>query len=428
MAGRPRVLITADDCNPEWPSLPVVGWKYARAIAAECDVTLATHVRNRENIEKIRPEGLDVRYLDTEYVAAPMHRLALLLRGGNEVAWSANMMMNWLPYLAFEREVWKAFRGALRAGEYDLVHRVTPMSPTLPSPMAGWSPVPFVMGPLNGNLPWPEAFRAEQAREREGLRRLRGLYKLLPYARSARRAACVLAAFEHTVADLKGVDPAKIVMMPEIGFDPEIFHPPAGPRPSERDGRLRFLFAGRLVPYKLPEAAVRAFALSPELRRHVLHVVGDGPEAPRLKALVEEHGLQDCVVFEGRLSQAEVAARMRESDVFVFPSIRELGAGVVIEAMACGMLCVVADYGAPGALAAQGRGLAVPMAPLEALTESLARALERAAADPEDRLRRAAAGRAHAEALYPWAVKGARTRALFAAVLAGAPLGPHGYS
>ena len=32
-----RPLILADDCNPEWPSLPVVGFKTARALANHCD-------------------------------------------------------------------------------------------------------------------------------------------------------------------------------------------------------------------------------------------------------------------------------------------------------------------------------------------------------------------------------------------------------
>ena len=45
-----RVLLLADDCNPEWPSLPVVGYKAARAIADYADVTVATHVRNRPQL------------------------------------------------------------------------------------------------------------------------------------------------------------------------------------------------------------------------------------------------------------------------------------------------------------------------------------------------------------------------------------------
>ena len=44
---------SADDCNPEWPSLPLVGYKAARAIADHADVVVATHVRNRDSIEKV---------------------------------------------------------------------------------------------------------------------------------------------------------------------------------------------------------------------------------------------------------------------------------------------------------------------------------------------------------------------------------------
>jgi hypothetical protein len=47
-----RVLLLAYDCNPEWPSLPIVGYNTCRTIADHADVTLATHVRNRKNIER----------------------------------------------------------------------------------------------------------------------------------------------------------------------------------------------------------------------------------------------------------------------------------------------------------------------------------------------------------------------------------------
>jgi len=47
-----RVLILADDCNPVWPSLPVLGYEAARAIAEYADVIAITPMRNQENIEK----------------------------------------------------------------------------------------------------------------------------------------------------------------------------------------------------------------------------------------------------------------------------------------------------------------------------------------------------------------------------------------
>ena len=139
-----RVLILAEDCNPDWPSLPVVGYKYARSLSYFADVVVATQIRNKPNIEREGMGNAEVIYFDTEKIAAPLYKLATFLRGGNNKGWTLQMAMNYPSYLAFEWLVWKRFRHELKNGKFDVVHRVTPMTPTIPSPMAEWSPVPFL--------------------------------------------------------------------------------------------------------------------------------------------------------------------------------------------------------------------------------------------------------------------------------------------
>ena len=288
-----RILILADDCNPEWPSLPLVGYKAARAIADHADVVVATHVRNRDSIEKVGFGRASVRYIDNEYIARPAYKLATWLRRGTETAWTTAMALKYPSYLAFEWEVWKATRDELRKGEFDLVHRITPMSPTLPSPMASWSPAPFVLGPLNGGLKWPSAFREELAREREWLSYVRGIYRLLPYQNSTyRRSSAILAAFKHTIDDLPKHLHTKVLDFPEVGIDPAIFSQIAE-RPARK--RKTILFVGRLVPYKLPQLLVRAFAGNPTLQQHRLVLVGDGPERSAIERLIHSGGLGDRV-------------------------------------------------------------------------------------------------------------------------------------
>ncbi|MGB3762661.1 MAG: glycosyltransferase family 4 protein, partial [Ornithinimicrobium sp.] len=283
-----------------------------------------------------------------------------------------------------------------------------------------------------GNLDWPSAFAAEQNREKEGLRRLRNIGDYLPYARRTwRRADRVLAAFQHTVDGLAAVPPERITMLPEVGYDEEIFFPPSwldgaeGHRASEEDARggpLTFLFAGRLVPYKLAEVAVRAFVGSPSLRNaHRLRVVGDGPERARLEQIISDHDAAGVVSIEGRRDQRGVAEAMRDSDVFVFPSIRELGAGVVVEAMACGLLSVVVDYGGPADLVAPERGRKVAMAPLEDLVLSFRSQMEACAAGAwtEDQLRTRRAAVSYAREHFPWHRKAKTTERIYRAVLGG---------
>jgi glycosyltransferase involved in cell wall biosynthesis len=415
-----RVLILADDCNPEWPSLPIVGFKAARAIAERVDVVVATHVRNQENIDKAGGIGrAEVAYLDNEYVARPLHLLSSQLAKLGAGAWTARTAMRYPGNVAFEYEAKKRFGADLRAGRFDVIHRLTPMSPTLPSPLASWADVPFILGPINGGLRWPRGFESELHREREYLTYVRNLYRLAPYYLSTLdRSAAILASFSHTMSDLPEHVRAKAIDFPEVGIDPDLFAH-AAERP-DRD-RVTFVFAGRLVPLKCADVLVDAFASSETLQRHRLVIVGDGPERERLERAIARHGLEDSVELVGWKKQAEVATLMRDADVFAFPSIRELGAGVVVEAMAAGCAQIVVDYGGPGGLVEPGCGLKVPIASKAELTVTFRAAMERLVREPG--LRKAMGRTSHERAVgrYTWDAKAKVTIAAYDWVLGRGP-------
>jgi glycosyltransferase involved in cell wall biosynthesis len=401
-----RVLMMAEDCNPEWPSLPLVGYQMVKALSRRVELTLATHVRNRRALAG-HLEGAEVVFIDNEYVAAPLHRLATWVRGGQELNWSVATASAYPSTLAFEHEVRRHFRARLDSGEFDVVHRLTPMSPALPSPMASWSPVPFVLGPLNGGLSWPAEFAAERTRERERLQRFRAAYKWLPYHRSTYRdAAAILTSFEHTLADLPQAARARCIDFPEVGVAPELFQRPLA-RPDR--SRLVFVSVGRFVPLKLLDVAIRVFAHSAKLRSHQLVLVGDGVERPALERLVREHRLGQVVTFTGWVPQSTVAEQLRSADVFLFPSIRELGGSVVVEAMASGCVPVVVDYGGPGGLiAGHDCGCAVPLGDKAQLVQRFAAVLERYVDDRELRERHAQAAYERATGQFAWQVKASK--------------------
>lgn len=397
-----RVLILAEVCNPDWPSLPVVGYKFARAIANYADVVVVTQIRNKPNIDRDGMGKAKVVYLDTENIAAPVYKLADALSGGKSRGETIKVAIGNFINLAFEWAVWKHFQQDLRNGRFDVVHRLTPMSPTQPSPMAQWSPVPFLLGPINGGLPWPKHFTTELSREREWLSYFRKGYKFLPYYRSTyARSAGILAAFDHTIADLPASVKPKTINFPEVGIDPDLFTLPIR---SKRE-QMTILFVGRLVPYKLPEVVVRAFAASKILQQHKLLIVGEGPERSRLESIVEEQGLGGCVELTGRKSQAEVGELMRQAEIFAFPSIRELGAGVVVEAMACGMASVVVDYGGPATLVRQDCGIKIPMGDFNHLVGRFTEELEQLVTDPDRVARLGVAAHHHAMTYYSWDAK-----------------------
>jgi glycosyltransferase involved in cell wall biosynthesis len=110
---------------------------------------------------------------------------------------------------------------------------------------------------------------------------------------------------------------------------------------------------------------------------------------------------------------------MRSSDVFVFPSIRELGAGVVAEAMASGLCCVAVDYGGPAELLAHGRGITLPVAPREELTESFTNALESLAESPDRAREIGERSRQYAIGNLTWDIKALRTLDVYRWAISG---------
>jgi phosphatidylinositol alpha-1,6-mannosyltransferase len=71
-----------------------------------------------------------------------------------------------------------------------------------------------------------------------------------------------------------------------------------------------------------------------------LVIVGDGDDAPRLRAKAASLGLAASVLFTGFVTEAQLAALYQKASVFAMPS-REEGFGLVyLEAMARGVPCI----------------------------------------------------------------------------------------
>jgi glycosyltransferase involved in cell wall biosynthesis len=113
---------------------------------------------------------------------------------------------------------------------------------------------------------------------------------------------------------------------------------------------LCFAYVGRLVREKglplLVEAARQLHAQGLAFR---LKFIGDGPERPRLEALVQEADLTARTSFTGFLAASELSAALDDVAAVVMPSIWEETAGLAaMEQMMRGRLVIAADLGGLG--------------------------------------------------------------------------------
>jgi glycosyltransferase involved in cell wall biosynthesis len=156
---------------------------------------------------------------------------------------------------------------------------------------------------------------------------------------------------------------------------------PGAPAPA-RNGALRVLGVGRLVPKKGFDVLVDACAL---LHRQGLPVevrlVGeDGEHGDELRRRIAAHGLEERVRLDGVMSQRELYDAYRASSALCLPcrvtdnGDRDGIPNVLVEAMACAVPVVTTPVSGIPELVVDGRnGLLVPPGDAPALAAALVR-------------------------------------------------------
>ncbi|MEM7309042.1 MAG: glycosyltransferase family 4 protein [Planctomycetota bacterium] len=403
----PRVLLVAHHANPTLTSESLIGWRWAEQLDRRVELTLVTHVRNRDAIEAAGTLRGRVRYVDTESLARRINRLNDLLfacRG------SVNrLLLEALGQRAFDRAAVRFAKELVAQGEVDVIHRVSPISPRYPSGL-GRLGVPFVIGPMNGGMGAPAGFESVARKERQRVLALRPLARLLdPLGRTLAGASSLLVANETTRATLPRRDRARAEVLCENAVEIDRYRPHF----ARRGSGLRLLYLGRLLPYKGVQYAIEAIQRLPAELGARLDVVGDGSYRRALEERVRGRYLRSRVRFLGQVAHEEVPGRMRACDVFVLPSIRESGGSVVLEAMAAGKPVIVADHGGPSETVPNTAGIRLPCNGEAALTDNLVRALAHLATNEERRERMGRAARAHVEQNYTWEAKADRAIRLY---------------
>jgi glycosyltransferase involved in cell wall biosynthesis len=297
---------------------------------------------------------------------------------------------NYLFCLAFEWRAWRQTRARIMAGDFDVVLRLLPISSVLPSLFAFFlrrGPIPFVIGPINGGLPWPAGF-SQAEKQKEWISNLRTFYRFLPFARSTyRNATAIIAGSSHTYSEFAAYREKLFFIPGENGISPPLYT--SASRSSPRSDKLELIFVGGLAPYKSCDLALRAAAPLLKMGRARFTIIGDGSERAGLEQLTRSLGIEKVVSFCGMLRHGETVQRLGAADVLVFPSIHEFGGAVVFEALAMGAVPVVVDFGGPGDIVHSEVGFKVPLTNENEVVLEIEKILAKLARDRDlvDRLR-----------------------------------------
>jgi len=243
-------------------------------------------------------------------------------------------------------------REVIRMTKPDVIHAHSPVLNALPSLWVGRRqrlPVVYEM-----RASWEDA-AVDHGTTVEGSLRYRLSRALETFAlRQVDQITTICEGLRGDIT-LRGIPDERITVIPNA-VDAAVFRFGVEADPALRhslglDGATVIGFAGSFYGYEgldlLLEAARRMLPRHPELR---VLLVGGGPQESHLKAQAAAAGLQDRVIFTGRVAHAEVQRYYELIDVLAYPRLPIRLTELVtplkpLEAMAQGRMFVASDVG-----------------------------------------------------------------------------------
>lgn len=400
-----RILIVAEHASARFGGEAILPLHYFRFLRRRQEnVWLVVHERTRTELEELLSrEDFQRVFFCRDTVG---HRL--LWKFGKKLPPRIKVLlcdapMHLLTQLMQRREV----KRVVALHSIDIIHEPMPVSARQPSAMFGFS-VPVVVGPMNGGMTFPPAFRhMERPLERTcaTVTKVGSDFANIVIP-GKRRAAKLLVANRRTWDALPKSVSKEVQLMCENGVDLSVWSSGAATSIDvTRDG-VQFAFMGRLVDWKAVDILIEAFAVF--LRTGInakLLILGDGPCRSRLERLAEDMGCASQVFFAGFLPQEECAAALARSDVLVLPSLRECGGAVVLEAMAMGKPVIATAWGGPKDYLEGGGGVLIEPDRRDCMVAAFAREMETMAKSEEYRVGLGLEGRRRVETEFSWDLK-----------------------
>jgi glycosyltransferase involved in cell wall biosynthesis len=389
-----RICIVAEHASKNFGGeaiLPVHYFRLLRSLGIES--WMVVHARTRNELAELFPDDFDrILFVPDLWI----HKLINHLSGylPRRLSMSTLGLSSQLITQFCQKKI---VRRLIRDKQISVIHQPIPVAPRFPSVLYGLG-VPVVIGPLNGGMQYPPAFRGNEPWIARAGVAVAGLFVnlvngLLP---GKRLADVVLVANERTRLALPSGIRGRVIQLVENGIDFSVWQ---GSSVNVESSTARFVFLGRLVDLKAVDVVIRALKAVPLAE---LEVIGDGPMRDAWQKLADELGVKERVHFTGWLPQEQCAARLQAAFALVLPSIIECGGAVVLESMAMGKPVIAARWGGPADYLDETSGILVEPTSYQAMVDGFAEAMMKLMNSPEMAISMGAAGRKRAVHDFDW--------------------------
>lgn len=392
------ILITAYACEPLKGSEQGVGWNWVLQMAKNNKVHVITRANNRTPIESHLPadvaENITFHYYDTTEAIRKLKKRAKGL---------------YFYYFCWQLGIVPLVRTLIKQHDFDYSMHLTFGSMWMPTFLPFFK-IPFIWGPVGGGDGEPSSF----------LKELPIKQKLMQYARlvmnrtSFLNPAIVIPSYKAVsiltrTDDCTHVIPkkfqSKVDTILETSMESEVFNFSVKHKVGNSNV-IKLVFTGRLMPSKNVISIVRALHFIPSSYQVQLTIIGSGSEKAKIKQEIKQLKLSGRIQLISEISRNEVLSRLVESDIYLFPSLREGGSWALMEAMAIGLPVVCLNWSGMKVITDDTSAIRLPVTNPGQMPKDMAEAICRLIDNPELRYKMGLAARERIRNVFNWEAKG----------------------
>ena len=329
-----KIIVSAYGCEPNKGSESGTGWFWVECMAKHFELWVITRSNNEENIvnnisDEIR-ENVHFVYYDLP------NSITKLKKREKGFYWY---------YFLWQKGIVKIAKQLVKENKVDYAMHLTFGSIWLPTYMHKVG-CPFIWGPVGGGESIPDCYLSKFSFKQQLVQRGRKILinssNINPGMQSrCKKAELIIARTQDTVVALPKRYRDKIVVMLETAVANNVIEElaPTQERSADKE-KLQIIYSGRLIPLKAVDIAISAINKMKNRDKVEFTIIGKGFLKKELEDLVRQLGLQERVKFVGELPREQVLNKLKEADIFLFPSLKEGGTWALMEAMAAGLPCV----------------------------------------------------------------------------------------
>ena len=392
------ILVSAYACEPLKGSEQGVGWNWVLQMAKNNNLHVITRANNQVFIEKHLPKEVEnnivFHYYDTHDLIKSLKNKAKGL---------------YFYYFFWQLGITSVVRDLKKEIHFDYSMHISMGSMWMPT-FLHFFKIPFIWGPIGGGDNEPKSFTKVLPIKQRLLHYFRRVLNCtVPINPSiifkSYKAVAILCRTQNTAKLFPSLFQSKIKVILETAIEVEIFDHRISKKET-KDIEFKLITTGRLIPSKNILILVKSLKLLNKTKKVKLTIVGSGPEKQNIlneiKSLSESHSVE--LIEE--IPRKVLLQKLQDSDIYLFPSLREGGSWALMEAMAVGLPVICLNWSGMQIITDTESAIQLPVTNPEQMVIDVSEAINKLITDSDLRNNMGNAGRERIKNFFNWDVKG----------------------